>query len=121
MSPDEFKDTLRSFALQYPGAAEGIACAATPIEKRTIKAQSKAFLFIGTADVMLKLGELMPEAAELAARRPDLCKAGGSLGWVTIYIRGDEHPPVELVEKWIDESYRLLAPKKLVASLPARS
>lgn len=111
-------DMLRRFALRYPGAEEGIACAGTSLETRTVMAQNKAFLFLGGTDVRLKLHDSLPDAIDLAAKEPDRCKAGDS-GWVKLTLRGDDHPPLELLERWIDESYRLLAPKKLVASLPA--
>jgi hypothetical protein len=106
-------------ALRYPKAEEGIACAGTALEKRTVKARSKAFLFLGTADAMVKLGDSLAEAARLAATEPDRYKVG-THGWVTVTFGGEESPPLDLLERWIDESYRLLAPKQLVALLPVR-
>lgn len=35
-------------------------------------------------------------------------------GWVTAEFAKDEAPPVELLCQWIDESYREVAPKRLV-------
>ena len=32
-----------------------------------------------------------------------------------------EKPPVDMLKQWIDESYRAVAPKRLVASLDAPS
>jgi hypothetical protein len=111
--------SLRALALQYPEAEEGIACVGTALEKRTIKVRKKAFLFLGVADAMIKLADLLPEAAALAAKDPERCKAGAH-GWVTVKF-DEKQPPTELLARWIDESYRLLAPKALVASLPAAS
>ena len=42
----------------------------------------------------------------------------GKSGWVTL-SGVDELPPIELLEAWIDESYRALAPKALIAKLDA--
>jgi hypothetical protein len=111
--------TLRELALRYPEAEEGIACAGTAIEKRTIKVRSKAFLFLGTADAMLKLGDSLAEAAKLAAKEPELYKTGAK-GWVTVKIDADASPPFDVLARWIDESYRLLAPEQLVSLLPER-
>jgi hypothetical protein len=114
--PGERMQTLRTMALAYPEAQEGIACAGTAAERRTIKARDKAFLFLGEANVMLKLGDSLAEAAELASREPNSCKAGAS-GWVTLTVAIVETLPPDLLRRWVDESYRLLAPKKLVALL----
>jgi hypothetical protein len=110
---------LRKLALGYPEAEEGIACAGTSLEKRTIKARNKAFLFLGVSDLMLKLGDSVPEATSLAAKNPACCKVGAS-GWVTVSIGPDASPTLDVLERWVDESYRRLAPKQLVAMLPER-
>jgi predicted DNA-binding protein (MmcQ/YjbR family) len=39
-------------------------------------------------------------------------------GWVTCTAPDDV--PLEMVTGWIEESYRIVAPTKLVASLPPR-
>lgn len=118
----ERMQALRKMALRYPEAEEGIACAGTAAEKRTIKARNKAFVFLGRANVMVKLLDSLSEASALALASQDSsrCKVGAH-GWVTVSWGDDESPPVELLSRWIDESYRLLAPKLLVASLPAVS
>jgi hypothetical protein len=46
--------SLRQIALRLPGTEEGVACAGTSLEKRTIKVRGKAFLFLGAGDAMLK-------------------------------------------------------------------
>ena len=109
--------SLRDLALKYPQAEEGIACAGTAIEKRTIKVRNKAFLFLGKADAMLKLSDSLAGAVKLAAKEPGLYKPGAN-GWVTVKFDADTSPSQEVLARWIDESYRLLAPKQLVALLP---
>jgi hypothetical protein len=108
---------LQTIALRYPEAQEGVACAGTPIEKRTVKVRNKAFLFLGTADAMVKLSESLTEAANLAAKEPNHYKVGAH-GWVSLTFSDGAPPPLDVLERWIDESYRLLAPKQLVALLP---
>jgi hypothetical protein len=108
---------LRNIALSYPEAQEGIACAGTALESRTVKVRNKAFLFLGTNDVMVKLGESLAEATKLASKTLGWYKAGAN-GWVKVTFGDGDSPPPGLLERWIDESYRLLAPKQLVALLP---
>ena len=43
----------------------------------------------------------------------------GKAGWVTARFGKGEKAPVDLLRSWIDESYRAVAPKKLVAALSA--
>lgn len=109
--------SLRTLALRYPEAQEGVACEGTSAEKVTVKAQRKAFLFLGVSDAMLKLRESLAEAAELASKEPGRYKIGAH-GWVTVTFGDGEPSPLDVLERWIDESYRLVAPKQLVASLP---
>jgi hypothetical protein len=99
-------------ALEYPETSEGIACAGTPIEKRTIKVRKKAFLFLGKEDAMVKLKDSIPDARRLQKTEPDRCKVGIS-GWVTVVVRDDAVTPIAVLRKWAGESYRLLAPKTL--------
>jgi len=110
--------SLRRVALRYPEAEEGTSC-----NKAAFKARDKAFLFLGTDDgsynVMLKLGESLPEAAKLQSREPGRYAVGAN-GWVKATFAHDESPPPGLLENWIGESYRLLAHKQLVALLPER-
>ena len=110
---------LRKLALSYPEAQEGIACKGTALECSTFNARSKAFLFVGAADVRLKLDASLAEANKLAAKEPSRYQVGAH-GWVKVTLHQDEAAPLELLKKWIDESYRLLAPKQLVALLPER-
>jgi hypothetical protein len=40
---------------------------------------------------------------------------------VTIRLQAEGSPPLPVLQDWIEESYRLVAPKRLVAALDARS
>jgi hypothetical protein len=108
---------LRTVALRYPEVEEGIACKGTALECRNFKARNKAFLFMSASELRLKLRESLPEAARLAAKEPDGYEVGAH-GWVKVALKADRPPSSGLLEAWIDESYRLLAPKQLVAMLP---
>jgi hypothetical protein len=99
---------LRRAALRHPDTHEGVSCEGTSLEKRTVKAHRKAFVFLGVADVMVKLRESLSEAKRLAAREPDRYRAGAH-GWVKASFADGEPPPLALLKRWIDESYRVAA------------
>ncbi len=105
---------LREAALRFPGTQEGVACAGTTLEKRTIRAKDKAFLFLGASDAVLKLRDSYAEAERLAAKDPARYAPGGH-GWVRVTVPGDGSTPRDVLERWAGESYRLLAPKSLLA------
>ena len=97
---------LRRAALRYPDVHEGVSCEGTSLEKRTVKADKKAFVFLGPADLMVKLKASLPEATRLARKDPARYKAGAH-GWVTARLSDEETPPMAMLERWIDESYQL--------------
>jgi hypothetical protein len=99
---------LRKVALRYPGTEEGVACEGTPIESRTVKARNKAFLFLTVGHARLKLRESLPEATKLSRKRPDQLQVGSG-GWVKASLGADGSTPVDVLERWIGESYRLMA------------
>ncbi len=109
---------LRRVALGFPEAQEGTTCS-----KSSFRARNKAFLFVGvdgnSYNAMVKLRDSLPEAASLASKEPDHYAVGGH-DWVTVTFGHDEAPPPGVLERWIDESYRLLVHKQLVAMLPER-
>ena len=116
---EAFKQALRKVALRYPEAEEGIACAGTALESIAFKARKKAFLFVGPKDVKVKLGESLPEAATLASQSPGRYKVGTN-GWVTVMYSAGDVPPLDLIERWIEESYRVIVPKAAPAKQPKR-
>ena len=109
----------RSLALGYPEVDEGDSCV-----KRAFRVHKKGFLYlgekVGSYNAMVKLDESLDEARELSATAPDRF-AVGSGGWVTIKLPEDDAPPLGVMERWIDESYRLQAPKTVLAVLDQES
>lgn len=91
----------RALAMDLPDTDEGVSCKGTVLESRTVKVDGRAFLFLGK-DVRLKL-----EKSIAGARKMDGVDVGSG-GWTTIRLE-DGVPDVELVEKWIRESYALVA------------
>jgi hypothetical protein len=116
ITENEPAEVLRKVALRYPEVQEGVSCT-----RSAFKARDKTFLFMGVEahsyDAMVKLRESLAEAAKLASKEPGRYKVGAH-GWVTATFSHDDAPPLELLERWIDESYRVVVDKRLVAMLP---
>ena len=118
MAEEHFKHAgtraLRDRALEFPGVAEGDSCV-----KRAFKARTKGFLYLGekemTYNVMLKVGDSVDAATSFCAEQPEQ-RSIGKTNWVTLHFDSADEPPCFLNE-WIEESYRLLAPRKLVSEL----
>lgn len=68
----------------------------------------------------VSLSVKLPRSAEVAAEFPfaEPTHYGlGQHGWITARIARGVAVPVDLLEGWIDESYRAVAPKTLVAQI----
>ena len=112
---------LRKFALSLPEATEGTSC-----NKATFKAGAKNFFFLGeqsgpgpggfTTMIKLTEAESLAEAKKLSKSQPDNYSLGTN-GWLSGTFSKGEGPPTKMFQGWIEESYRALAPKKLVAQL----
>ncbi|HWD49139.1 MAG TPA: MmcQ/YjbR family DNA-binding protein [Rhizomicrobium sp.] len=109
-------EKLRAFALTYPESHED-----RPWGEYAIKVKGKVFLFIGESQG-LGLSVKLPQSREFALEyifcSPTRYGLGKS-GWVTATFEAKQKPPLDILKAWIDESYRAIAPKKLVATLPA--
>ncbi|MFD5630705.1 MmcQ/YjbR family DNA-binding protein [Streptomyces sp. NPDC127072] len=113
---------VREFALGLPCAAEEF-----PWGESVAKVNKKVFVFLGVNDgsrppaVTLKLKD--EEAHAHALTSPGAEPAGyglGRSGWVRIPLEEPDAPAAELLCDWVEESYRVIAPKRLVAELDAR-
>lgn len=108
---------LRAFALGFPEAYEEF-----PWGERVAKVKGKVFVFLGMDGDELGLSVKLPQSGILALGLPFASPTGyglGKAGWVSVRFGKREKAPVDLLRSWIDESYRAVAPKKLVAALSA--
>jgi predicted DNA-binding protein (MmcQ/YjbR family) len=108
---------LREFALSFPEAYEDF-----PWGERVAKVKGKVFVFLGVDGAELGLSVKLPQSGMLALSLPFASPTGyglGKAGWVTARFSKSKKAPVDLLRSWIDESYRAVAPKKLVASMSA--
>lgn len=109
---------ILTFALKFPGAYED-----HPWDEDVAKVNKKIFVFIGTADspdsgMTVKLKDSHEQALSVSGAAPSGYGLGRA-GWVNVPFR-DTGPPLNVLKDWVDESYRLVAPKRLIAELDAR-
>ena len=91
-----------------------------PWGERVIKVRKKVFVFMGLGDGGLSLSVKLPESQNIALMLPFAEPTGyglGKSGWVTARFDPREKPPEDMLCEWVEESYRAVAPKKLVAAL----
>ncbi|MFL5447118.1 MAG: MmcQ/YjbR family DNA-binding protein [Gemmatimonadales bacterium] len=107
---------LRKLALSYPGAHEDM-----PWGHHAIKVKGKSFVFLAADEESFSLSAKLPSSAAVAVKLPFASPTEyglGKSGWVTARFPRSAKVPLQLLELWIDESYRAIAPRKLVAQLP---
>ena len=110
---------LRDFALKYPDAIEEF-----PWGERVIKVNKKVFVFISRYQGSLRISTTLPDSGVAALTLPFTEPTGyglGKSGWVTAHFDDDGKAPVELLCSWIDESYRAVAPRRLVDRLGSKT
>lgn len=106
---------LRSHALSYPEAREDF-----PWGERVVKVRGKVFLFLGRPEDGLSLSVKLPGSASFALGLAFASPTGyglGKSGWVTARFARRQKPPLDLLRRWIDESYRAVAPRRLTSTL----
>ncbi|MGD1220902.1 MmcQ/YjbR family DNA-binding protein [Streptomyces krungchingensis] len=115
-------EKVREFALGLPGAVEEF-----PWGEAVAKAGKKVFVFLGTDDgshplgLTLKLTDDTAHAHALTSPGAGPAAYGlGRSGWVRIPLEESGAPAAGLLCDWVEESYRVVAPKKLVAELDRR-
>ncbi len=108
---------LEKRALAYPEAA-----LEHPWGHHAVKVRGKAFAFLGGSRGALSLSVKLPDSSIAALSFPFASPTEyglGKSGWVTARFEAKAAVPIELLASWIDESYRAIAPKKLVLQLDA--
>jgi predicted DNA-binding protein (MmcQ/YjbR family) len=109
---------LRDRAMTYPGATEEF-----PWDHRAIKVKGKIFLILARNDGELGVTVKLPDSNAYALMQRYAERTGyglGKSGWVTCRFRNGDEPPLDLLDEWLEESYRAVAPKKLVLALNAQ-
>jgi len=107
-------DAVREFALGLPGAWED-----HPWGDTVVKVGRKIFVFLGDGSDRGGYSVKLRESQEQALAAADATPTGyglGKAGWVSIPFTG-RSPAIGLLCDWVEESYRLIAPKKLIKEL----
>jgi predicted DNA-binding protein (MmcQ/YjbR family) len=113
------RDRLNDFALSLPEAYVEF-----PWGERVIKVRKKIFVFLGTDDDESRapgMGVKLADSNAFALSFPGAKPSGyglGKAGWVSVPLEA-EGLDEDLLKEWIEESYRLVAPKRLVAAFDA--
>ena len=104
---------LADFALGLPGAQEDF-----PWGDRVVKVPGKIFVFLGGTEptITVKLVESHAHAMAIDGAEPTGYGLGKA-GWVTVPVA---QLRIDTLRDWVEESYRIVAPKRLVAELDAR-
>jgi predicted DNA-binding protein (MmcQ/YjbR family) len=92
-----------------------------PWGETVVKVNKKIFLFLGVDDGSHPpgFGVKLPASRDQAMAVPGAEPSGyglGKAGWVSLKLEADL-PPIGVLHDWIEESYRAVAPKRLVKEL----
>ena len=108
---------VQAFALSLPETVED-----HPWGEDVVKVRGKIFVFLGIRDssrprITVKLVESHGHALSIEGAEPTGYGLGRA-GWVTVPLRAKGVQP-DLLCEWVEESYRVVAPKRLAAQLDA--
>ena len=109
-------DRLRAHGLGLPGAVEE-----HPWGHSALKVRGKTFVFLNLDPDRLSLSTKLPVSRDFAQLLDftELTGYGlGRAGWVSSAFGPHEEIDLDLLERWIVESYRAVAPKRLSALVP---
>ncbi|HET7730859.1 MAG TPA: MmcQ/YjbR family DNA-binding protein [Usitatibacter sp.] len=104
---------IRKQALSYPQVTEEF-----PWGESAFKVHGRTFVFMRDAADGVSFSVKVPESRDLALSLPGAEPTHyglGSKGWVTI-VAGTG-TPLHVLEFLVDESYRAMAPKRVIAKL----
>lgn len=112
-------DRVRTFALSLPEAYED-----HPWGESVAKVKGKVFVFFGRDDLedhepgmSVKLQDSNTQALRVPGAEPTGYGLGKA-GWVNVPFRKTT-PPIGVLTDWVEESYRIVAPKRVSAQLDA--
>lgn len=112
MSIDAWFEELRGYGLSLPEASED-----HPWGHSALKVRGKTFCWLDKSEALSATVKL-PASRDFALVFDWTAPTGyglGRSGWVTARIPAGEEPDLYLLRRWIAESYRAVAPKKLAA------
>src|SRR5262245_41386059 len=114
-TPQPPETVLRDFAMSFPDATEDF-----PWGERAIKVKGKVFLFLSRHDGDLHLSVKLPTSSGEALKLPYVRPTAyglGKHGWVSATFEQAAAVPLDTLRDWIEESFRAVAPKAVLAKL----
>ncbi|MEU7718817.1 MmcQ/YjbR family DNA-binding protein [Streptomyces tibetensis] len=112
-------EKARAFALALPDAVEEF-----PWGESVAKVNKKVFVFLGVQDGSYPLGVTVKLTDETAHAHALACPGAepagyglGKAGWVSIPLERQGAPSAEVLCDWVEDSYRAIAPKRLIVVL----
>jgi predicted DNA-binding protein (MmcQ/YjbR family) len=113
------RERLLAFSLSLPGAYEDHPWA----DEAVAKVNGRIFVFFGAGEgtATIAIAVKLSDSLEQALAVPEAAPTGyglGRAGWVTVPLLATS-PPAAVLEDWIEESYRRVAPQRLVKELDA--
>ncbi|PPS73225.1 MULTISPECIES: MmcQ/YjbR family DNA-binding protein [Streptomyces] len=112
-------EKVRAFALGLPDAVEEF-----PWGESVAKVNKKVFVFLGVEDGSYPLGVTVKLTDETAHAHALACPGAepagyglGRAGWVSVPLEAKGAPAAEVLCDWVEESYRVIAPKRLIVEL----
>lgn len=106
---------LRRHGLALPEATEDF-----PWGHTALKVRGKTFAWLGDGEGGLSLTVKLPVSRDFAETFEFAAPAGyglGRSGWISCRFGAGETPDLDLMKRWLAESYRAVAPKKLAVLL----
>jgi predicted DNA-binding protein (MmcQ/YjbR family) len=118
-TPQQLESELRGYALGFPEATEEF-----PWGERAIKVNGKTFLFVRATPEEVSFSVKLPHSRFFVLDLPNTEPTHyglGKHGWVTARFPSAPAKSLDAFKMWVEESYRAVAPKKLVARLDGGS
>ena len=107
---------LRAYGLALPEATEDF-----PWGHTALKVRNKTFVWLDESEGGLSLTAKLPVSRDFALVFDFAAPAGyglGRSGWISCRFAADGEPDLDLLRRWITESYRAVAPKRLAVLVP---
>jgi predicted DNA-binding protein (MmcQ/YjbR family) len=115
-APKAAFEQVKQAALEYPGAELAVILG----DHEVIRVKDKVFVWLNDEDGGCGFGLRLPFSQDAALQLPFVEPMGYGMakwGWVGARFKKGDDVPMEMVLEWVEESYRKVAPKKLVAQL----
>jgi predicted DNA-binding protein (MmcQ/YjbR family) len=118
VTPATILEAIRTFALALPGTQPK-----SPWPGHDdVAVNDKTFLYLGIHEDKVSVGVKLRVTGAEVRRLPNakpMAYGLGKSGWVSIAFDPAAAPPLETIKRWVMESYRAQAPKRLLKEFEA--